>query len=71
MQQTFTCPQCGQDFPSQAALNEHVGKEHGTIRTGRPPDEKNPGATTEFPSDDSMEDTGAKEPEVPAPEGRR
>jgi hypothetical protein len=67
MQQTFTCPQCGSEFPSQAALNDHVEKEHAAIKT-RVPQEQDPGASTEYPSDDSMDDIGANTPEVPTPE---
>jgi uncharacterized C2H2 Zn-finger protein len=48
MEQSFTCPQCGMEFPSQGALNEHVEKEHGAIRTRRPQVEE-PAARTEFP----------------------
>jgi hypothetical protein len=71
MEQAFKCPQCGQEFPTQAALSVHVEKEHGVIRTDRPQEEDDPAAMTEFPSDDSLEQIGANELQVPTPDGRR
>ena len=78
MQETFRCPECGKEFPSQAALSDHMAKEHSTIRTDRPQDGQEPelgeeaiaGDTPdpaegeEFPGGDSLDDE-VPEPAVP------
>ncbi len=43
MQQTFRCPECGAEFPTQQSLQDHVSREHmGTSTEGRTPQEKCP-----------------------------
>jgi C2H2-type zinc finger protein len=77
MQETFRCPECGQEFPSQAALSDHMAKEHSTIRTDRPQDQEpelgeenpvgeapDPAEGDEFPAGDALDDE-VPEPAVP------
>jgi hypothetical protein len=77
MQQTFRCPECGQEFPSQGALSDHMAKEHSTIRTDQPEDKEpdfgeeapageapDPAESEEFPAGDSLDDE-IPEPAVP------
>jgi hypothetical protein len=65
VQQSFTCPECSQEYPSQAALNDHMQTEHGTIQTDEPQERQDPAESTEFPSDESVEQ---EEPEPAVPE---
>jgi C2H2-type zinc finger len=38
MQQTFRCPECGAEFPTQQSLQDHVSREHmGTSTQARTP----------------------------------
>lgn len=55
MQQTFRCPECGAEFPSQLSLEEHVSREHMGIRT-RAPQEICPSCSLEFPSAQTLEE---------------
>lgn len=66
MQQTIRCPECGQEFPTQQAMQEHVNREHmGTMtESGNASQAENnaggisqqqcPGCGSEYPSDESM-----------------
>jgi uncharacterized C2H2 Zn-finger protein len=57
MQQTFRCPECGAEFPTQQSLQDHVSREHmGTSTQGRTPQEKCPSCSMEFPSTESLEE---------------
>ncbi|TMC00570.1 MAG: hypothetical protein E6J42_00470 [Chloroflexi bacterium] len=60
MQQTFRCPACGAQFPTQLALEEHVSREHQG--TQLPPSQaKDPASSREFPSDESIEESRERE----------
>jgi hypothetical protein len=67
MQQSYKCPQCTAEFPTQQALNEHVEKEHMGVKLD-PPEQKDPAKSPEFPGDDTVEKSGGYEPEVPKPD---
>jgi uncharacterized C2H2 Zn-finger protein len=59
MQQTFRCPECGAEFPTQAAMEEHVSREHMGTSTMKEPAEqarKCPACSMEFPTADSLEE---------------
>jgi uncharacterized C2H2 Zn-finger protein len=73
MQPVYRCPECGREFPTQEALNEHVNREHVTVKTGSEAEdtaggerqEECPACSVEFPTAESlreherMEHTGA------------
>lgn len=54
-EQEFCWPECGTEFPTQRSLEEHVMREHQRVQV-RPPEEEDPAATREFPSDSSIEE---------------
>jgi uncharacterized C2H2 Zn-finger protein len=67
MQQTQTvrCPECGREFPTQQALQEHVNRDHMGTMTDRgglespsagEPQEECPSCSTEFPSGEALEE---------------
>jgi uncharacterized C2H2 Zn-finger protein len=68
MQENVRCPECGKEFPTQQALEEHVNREHmGTVTTGGEKgegiegtgpgtgQEQCPACSGEFPSAESLE----------------
>ena len=55
MQQTFRCPECGAEFPTQHALEEHVSNEHMGTQS-RTPQERFPACSMEFPTAESLEE---------------
>ena len=64
MQQTVRCPDCGREFPTQQALQEHINRDHmGTMteRGAQPAEDSTltssqecPSCSTEFPSTASL-----------------
>jgi C2H2-type zinc finger len=55
MQQTFRCPECGAEFPTQQALEEHVTREHMGTQTQVPP-QNCPACSVEFPTAGSLKE---------------
>jgi uncharacterized Zn-finger protein len=55
MQQSFRCPECGAEFPTQHALEAHVSAEHMGTQS-KAPQEQCPACSSEFPSADSLEE---------------
>lgn len=55
-EQQFRCPECGAEFPTQRSLEEHIVRDHQGVQV-KPPDEKDPAASTEFPSDRTIEES--------------
>jgi len=59
MERTFRCPECGAEFPSQGAMEEHVSREHMGPSTMNAPAEqarKCPSCSMEFPTTESLEE---------------
>jgi uncharacterized C2H2 Zn-finger protein len=55
MQQTFRCPECGAEFPTQHALEAHVSSEHMGTQT-KAPTESCPACSMEFPTAESLKE---------------
>lgn len=62
IQQTIRCPECGQEFPTQQAMQEHVNRDHMGTMTGElegTPEGSSqaecPACGSEYPSDESMQ----------------
>jgi len=58
MERTFRCPECGAEFPTQAAMEQHVSREHmGPSTMKEPPEQarKCPSCSMEFPTAESLE----------------
>jgi uncharacterized C2H2 Zn-finger protein len=55
MEQTFRCPECGAEFPTQHALEAHVAKEHMGTQT-KEPQEHCPACSMEFPTAESLKE---------------
>jgi uncharacterized C2H2 Zn-finger protein len=55
-QQTFRCPECGAEFPTQHALEEHVSNEHMGTQSQTPQEESCPSCSMEFPTTESLEE---------------
>lgn len=66
MQQTFRCPECGAEFPTQKALEEHVSNEHMGTQS-QAPQERCPACSMEFPTAESLEEH--RKTHQPAPAG--
>ena len=54
-EQQFRCPECGAEFPTQGAMEEHFARDHQGVEV-KPPEQDDPAATTEFPSDRTIEE---------------
>jgi uncharacterized C2H2 Zn-finger protein len=63
MQQIVRCPECGREFPTQQALQEHVNRDHMGTMTGRGEQQVSPryanlhecrACSEEFPSAESL-----------------
>jgi uncharacterized C2H2 Zn-finger protein len=65
MQQTVRCPDCGREFPTQQALQEHINRDHmGTMTDtadtaapesrGGASQQECPSCSAEFPSLESV-----------------
>ena len=58
-EQQFRCPECGAEFPTQGAMEEHFTRDHHGVEV-KPREEEDPAATTEFPSDRSIAESREK-----------
>ena len=55
MQQSFRCPECGAELPTQHALEEHVSREHMGTQT-QETQQGCPACSMEFPTADSLKE---------------